>query len=88
MLPAFLEAMRPRQWPKNAFVFAGIFFDARILDGSRLLRSMAAFVIFCLVSSAIYLINDLADVEQDRLHPSKRSRPLASGRGAPRELPS
>ena len=84
MLRAFVEAMRPRQWPKNAFVFAGIFFDGRILDGARLFRSIAAFAIFCLVSSAIYLINDLADMEQDRLHPSKRNRPLASGRLAPR----
>ena len=79
MLPALLKAMRPRQWTKNVFVFAGIFFDGRILNTPRLLGTIAAFVIFCLVSSAIYLINDLADIEKDRLHPAKRNRPLASG---------
>jgi 4-hydroxybenzoate polyprenyltransferase len=71
--------MRPRQWAKNAFVFAGIFFDGRIFDAPRLLRSIAAFAIFCLLSSAVYLINDLLDMEKDRRHPVKRERPLASG---------
>ena len=71
--------MRPRQWSKNVFVFAGIFFDGRILDGVRLLRSVIAFVIFCLLSSAVYLVNDIADVERDRLHPAKKNRPIASG---------
>ena len=79
MLRQLLTAMRPKQWAKNVLVFAGVFFDGAILDVPRLGRSAVAFAIFCLLSSAVYLINDLADVERDRLHPIKRSRPLASG---------
>ena len=75
--------MWPKQWAKNSFVFAGIFFDGRLFDLPRLLQSAIAFVIFCLLSSAIYLINDLADIERDRVHPIKRLRPLASGDLAP-----
>ena len=83
MLRALFKAMRPKQWAKNVFIFAGLFFDGRVFDLHRLLASMVAFVLFCLVSSAIYLINDLADIERDRLHPVKRNRPLASGALAP-----
>jgi 4-hydroxybenzoate polyprenyltransferase len=75
--------MRPKQWAKNVFVFVGIFFDGAVADPHKLLKSAIAFVIFCLVSSAIYLINDLVDIEKDRLHPIKRNRPLASGALAP-----
>lgn len=74
-----VKAMRPKQWDKNVLVFAAVFFDGGIADPARLVRSGAAFAVFCLISSAIYLINDLVDIEKDRLHPSKRSRPLASG---------
>lgn len=84
MLPALIKALRPKQWAKNVFVFAGIFFDGRILDPQRLARSVIAFAIFCLLSGAIYLINDLLDIEKDRLHPVKRNRPLASGALSPR----
>lgn len=76
--------MRPKQWAKNVFVFAGIFFDGRLLDIHRIGRSVAVFAIFCLVSSAVYLLNDLVDIEHDRQHPKKRNRPLASGALAPR----
>jgi len=79
MLLALLRTMRPRQWTKNVFVFAGVFFDGRAFELVRLVHSLAAFAIFCLLSSAVYLINDLADVEKDRQHPSKRHRPIASG---------
>jgi 4-hydroxybenzoate polyprenyltransferase len=79
MLKALLRAMRPRQWSKNVFVLAGVFFDGRALDATRLARSLAAFVVFCLLSSAVYLINDLADADKDRQHPTKRHRPIASG---------
>lgn len=74
--------MRPRQWPKNAFVFAAVIFD-RQLSLSNLAplgRSLATFVLFCLISSSIYIINDLIDVEADRKHPTKRNRPIASGK--------
>lgn len=76
--------MRPRQWSKNLLVFAGITFSGRLLDDAALARALLAFVIFCLLSGAIYLVNDLADLAQDRLHPTKRLRPLASGRLTPR----
>jgi len=74
-----LKAMRPKQWAKNVFVFAGLFFDAKAFQLQPLLKSCIAFATFCLVSSAIYLINDLVDVEKDRLHPVKKLRPIASG---------
>ena len=79
MLRALVRAMRPKQWAKNVLVFAGVFFDGRVLDQAKLARSLVAFTVFCLLSSAIYLINDLADVDKDRLHPTKKNRPLASG---------
>jgi 4-hydroxybenzoate polyprenyltransferase len=83
MLFNLLKAMRPKQWAKNIFVLAGVFFDGRIFDVSRILRSLIAFALFCLVSGAIYLINDLVDVEKDRQHPQKCKRPIASGALAP-----
>jgi len=84
VLRPLVKTMRPKQWAKNVFVFAGIFFDGKVLELDLLLKSIIAFVIFCLVSSAIYLINDLVDVEKDRLHPTKKNRPLASGALSPR----
>ena len=83
LLPAWLRAMRPKQWVKNVFVFVGIFFDGAVTNVTKLTHSVLAFVIFCLVSSAIYLINDLVDIEKDRLHPAKRNRPLPSGALSP-----
>ncbi|MHB1294486.1 MAG: decaprenyl-phosphate phosphoribosyltransferase [Anaerolineae bacterium] len=79
MLRALIKAMRPKQWPKNVFLFAGLFFDGRVLDASLLFLTVLGFILFCLISSAIYLINDLIDVEKDRVHPTKRLRPIASG---------
>ncbi|MCO6450332.1 MAG: decaprenyl-phosphate phosphoribosyltransferase [Caldilineales bacterium] len=73
------RAMRPRQWSKNVVVFAALIFDGKFLEPGPLLRTVAAFVIFCLVSSAVYLLNDLADIEKDRAHPTKRFRPLPAG---------
>jgi 4-hydroxybenzoate polyprenyltransferase len=75
-----VREMRPRQWTKNLLLFAGVTFAGRLLDGPALLRASLAFVLFCLLSGATYLINDLLDVEADRLHPTKRMRALASGR--------
>jgi len=72
--------MRPKQWTKNLFVFAGLVFSRHAFDPPMLLKVTAAFIIFCLLSSSIYLINDLADIEKDRQHPKKRKRPLAAGK--------
>ncbi|MFZ1598484.1 MAG: decaprenyl-phosphate phosphoribosyltransferase [Anaerolineae bacterium] len=79
ILRALFRAMRPRQWPKNGFVFAALIFDGQLFSIDSFLRTVAAFVCFCAVSSAGYLINDLADIEKDRQHPTKRLRPLAAG---------
>jgi 4-hydroxybenzoate polyprenyltransferase len=76
---AALAAMRPRQWPKNLLVFAGIVFAAQLADPVRWAEALAAFVAYCAVSSGAYLLNDVRDVEQDRLHPVKRQRPIARG---------
>jgi len=83
VLRALLEAMRPRQWTKNLFVLAGVVFGRRLHDPAAVANSMAAFALFCLLSSSVYLINDVADAEQDRQHPAKRARPVASGRLSP-----
>jgi 4-hydroxybenzoate polyprenyltransferase len=81
MLLALLKTMRPRQWTKNLVVFAALVFDRqlRLSSPQPLLRTLAAFGLLCLLSSTVYLINDLADVDKDRQHPKKRLRPLASG---------
>jgi 4-hydroxybenzoate polyprenyltransferase len=75
-----LKSMRPRQWSKNAFVFVALFFDRKFLDPASLIATLIAFALLCMMSSAVYLMNDLADVESDRQHPIKKNRPLASGR--------
>jgi 4-hydroxybenzoate polyprenyltransferase len=73
-----LASLRPRQWVKNLFVFAGVIFSQQLLT-PRIWSALAAFAIFCGLSGAIYLFNDVADADRDRLHKSKRLRPVASG---------
>ncbi len=81
MLKALIRTMRPRQWVKNAVIFAALVFDRQLrLDNlPAVLRTFAGFVIFCVLSGVVYIINDIADVEADRQHPDKRNRPIASG---------
>ncbi len=81
---ALLKTMRPKQWVKNVVVYAPLVFDGKLFDPVLLLRTTVAFALFCLISSAVYLINDLADIEKDRLHPKKRNRPLPAGELSPR----
>jgi 4-hydroxybenzoate polyprenyltransferase len=78
-----LISMRPGQWTKNLFVFAALVFAQRLNDTDAVLLSFAAFAIFCALSSTIYLINDVLDREQDRRHPLKINRPIASGAVSP-----
>jgi len=76
---AALAALRPKQWTKNALVFAGIVFAARIDVWEKWAEALVVFVAYCAASSAAYLLNDLRDVEHDRRHPVKRFRPIARG---------
>ncbi len=82
MLPlirSLVRLMRPHQWLKNGFVLVGLLFAHAWNDVDRLAQAMLAFAAFCLLSSAVYVFNDLLDREADRLHPVKQHRPLASG---------
>jgi 4-hydroxybenzoate polyprenyltransferase len=79
---AFIS-LRPRQWPKNLLLFAGIIFAAKLGDVGRWGEAAAIFVAYCAASSAAYLVNDIRDASEDRLHPVKRDRPIARG-----ELPA
>jgi 4-hydroxybenzoate polyprenyltransferase len=78
-LALLFKTMRPKQWTKNIFVWAALVFDVKLFQVEPFLRTLAAFILFCLISSAVYIINDLVDIPKDRLHPEKRNRPLASG---------
>ncbi len=79
MLKALFKSLRPRQWAKNIFVFAALIFDRQLFEPVPLFHTVIGFILMCLISSVVYLINDLADIEQDRQHPTKRNRPIASG---------
>lgn len=79
MLKALIKAMRLRQWTKNGFVFFALIFDKQLFSPEPFLRTLLGFFLFCLISSAVYLLNDIADMGADRLHPQKKLRPLASG---------
>ena len=80
ILVGLLRTMRPKQWTKNLlFVFPAIVFDGQLFKAEPFLRVFIAFVLLCLMSGTVYIINDLVDIESDRQHPSKKNRPLASG---------
>jgi 4-hydroxybenzoate polyprenyltransferase len=83
VLGALVAPLRPRQWTKNLLVFAGLIFSRGLHEPILLARSTLAFVLFCLLSGGIYLINDVLDAERDRAHPQKRQRPVAAGRLPP-----
>jgi 4-hydroxybenzoate polyprenyltransferase len=80
VLGALVVSLRPRQWIKNLFVFAGLVFGGKLLDPHAGVLALATFAVFCALSGVVYLINDVADRERDRLHPTKRERPIAAGR--------
>lgn len=81
MFRALIKTLRPRQWPKNAVIFAALVFDRQLTPNHlpEILRTITGFILFCLLSGLVYIINDLSDVEADRLHPVKCRRPIASG---------
>ena len=71
--------MRPRQWAKNVFVFAVVVFDEKLFDAVYLSKTLVAFILLCFLSSAVYIINDIADIKKDQLHPKKKFRPIPAG---------
>ena len=87
-LREWIQLARPQQWVKNFFVLAPLLFSGRALQSEWVFRSIGAFVMFCLLASTIYLWNDAADAEADRAHPTKRQRPIASGRIGKRQAMS
>lgn len=80
MLIGLLKSLRPKQWTKNGFVFAALIFDIKLFQTEPFVKTLYGFVVLCFLSGTVYLINDLVDVEKDRQHPTKRNRPIASGR--------
>ena len=84
MIGNIVKLSRPKQWVKNFFVFAPLVFSKHIFDLTFLLTSLTAFAVFCLSSSAVYVLNDIMDAESDRAHPKKKFRPIASGELSPK----
>lgn len=83
-IAALIRALRPRQWIKNLVILVPLVFDVKLLQMQYLLPSLLAFEVFCALASSVYLINDLFDAEADRLHPTKKNRPIAAGLITPR----
>ena len=79
-MKAIIESLRPRQWIKNLVIFAGLIFDGQLNHPEPFLRVLAAVLVFCAVSGVTYTINDLLDIKADQMHPTKKFRPIASGR--------
>ena len=80
MVLGLIKTMRPHQWVKNLFVLAPLIFAHKLFDLPMALRVLVGFTSFCLLASAVYVLNDLADVQLDRAHPIKKNRPIASGK--------
>ena len=80
MLYALLKTMRPKQWAKNIFIFAPLVFDRKLTNVDAVLNTIVGAIIFSLIASVVYIINDIADVEADRKHPRKQNRPIAAGK--------
>lgn len=80
LIRSLVESFRSKQWTKNLLLFAGLLFSQNLFETSLFVKAVLGFLLFSLLSSGVYLINDLADLKQDRFHPLKSKRPLASGR--------
>ncbi len=79
MILGILKTLRPKQWTKNGFIFAALIFDIKLFQFEPLVKTVLGFILLCVISGTIYLINDLVDVEKDRQHPTKKNRPIPSG---------
>lgn len=82
-LIGLFKTMRLKQWTKNGFVLAGLIFDGKLFNPAMVAAALVVMLGFCLISSSVYILNDLVDIEKDRLHPRKRLRPLPSGQLSP-----
>ncbi len=80
MIVALIKSMRPKQWAKSVFIFTALVFDRKLLDQSALLHTLAGAILFSLIASAVYIFNDIADLDADQNHPKKKERPIASGK--------
>lgn len=78
-LRALIRSMRPKQWSKNILIFTALVFDEQLFDFEAVFITIAGFFLFCLISSSVYILNDISDIQADRQHPKKRNRPIASG---------
>ena len=81
----YIELLRVKHYIKNALIFVPMFFGGLIFDENKMSDGLLGFIAFCMISSAIYVLNDLRDIEKDRKHPTKRYRPLASGKVKPQQ---
>jgi len=80
MIAALIKSMRPKQWVKSLFIFTALIFDQKLLDQSAFLHTLAGAILFSLIASAVYIINDIVDIEADQNHSKKKLRPIASGK--------
>lgn len=79
MIFGIIKTLRPKQWTKNGFIFAALIFDVKLFQVEPLLKTALGFILLCLISGAVYLVNDLVDIEKDKQHPTKKNRPIPSG---------
>lgn len=80
LIRAIVQSLRPKQWTKNLLLFSGLLFSQNLLETTFFIKVTLGFILFSILSGGVYLINDIVDLKQDRLHPLKSQRPLASGR--------
>ncbi len=79
MITGIFKTLRPKQWTKNGFIFAALVFDLKLFQIEPFVKTVMGFILLCLISGVVYLINDLVDIEKDRQHPTKKNRPIPSG---------
>lgn len=80
MLRAIAQTMRPKHWAKNVFLFVALVFDRKLTNSEAIIDTFAGVILFSLIASLVYIINDITDIEADRQHPTKKNRPIAAGR--------
>ena len=80
LISGIFKTLRPKQWTKNGFIFAALIFDVKLFQLELVIKTILGFILLCLISGTVYLINDLVDIEKDRQHPTKKNRPIPSGK--------